>query len=211
MKIREDETLKFRMNSNWPTEKIKEDLIKQGLIKNYEPRPGYHVVLKPLKDAKLTGEKEMKNLNWKLIKIISLPVLLIFASCASSPDWKENHYQNANAGHQCQVMCITGQQMAANEAGCSCEQYKRGNQQTTSTANGNYNVININGSQGYGGQQPNYGSIAGTLRALYEDTRADRIHSDKVHNGHYSTPQVQQPVQQQRRPAGINYKSPWAK
>lgn len=133
----------------------------------------------------------MKNLFYltrtSAIYILGLLALKFLTSCASAPDWRENHYQTANSGAQCQAMCITGQIRKAQESGCSCEGIKP-KMTVTSSSNGNTNNIYLNSNPG--AQRPqngaDYSGFVNLFQNLYEMERRNREHSDKVRNGYYS-------------------------
>jgi hypothetical protein len=76
-----------------------------------------------------------------------LLLLTLLVSCASKPNWREQHYQNANSGMQCIQLCSTHQYYEAEKRGCGCDAQKQPNLSSQSQSNGNTNTIYINAPQ----------------------------------------------------------------
>lgn len=128
-----------------------------------------------------------------LIQTVSFYALIVLGAqfltgCASSPDWRENHYQNINSGQQCKILCETGQLNKAIEVGCTCTNAKRHNNVSNSSSSGNVNNVYIGSS--YGGYRsprpqngPDYSGFTELFKTLYDQEVRNREHNNNFRQG----------------------------
>ena len=121
-----------------------------------------------------------------MYKTIIISILL--TGCATKRDWRESHYQNANAAHEAKVLCDSGQKQAALKLGYTCYPRDQNGRIITNTAQANGNVSNIyiNGSQAQNGaynRQPASMQMYNLMNNIYQQERADRLNRICTFNG----------------------------